>query len=167
MSQAVVVAARAFEEALEELAEKEHLALEDPAHLGRRAALLALSGAVWERHLGPLYDVEQARAVLGVGTRQAVSDLARRGRLLALEAEAGRRHYPAFQFSPSGRPFPEIEQVLAVFAEAVETPYTVASWLVSPQDLLKGDTPAAWIHARRDPVRLLEAARRAAGALAR
>ena len=167
MAQPVAVAARAFEETLAELTEKGHLQLGDPAQLGRCAALLALAGAAWEQHLGPLYDGGQAQAILGVGTRQAVSDLARRGRLLALESESGRKLYPAFQFSSSGRPYPEIARVLEAFGEKVETPYTIASWLVSPQDLLDGETPVAWMRARRDPRPLVAAARRAAEALAR
>lgn len=125
------------------------------------------STAAWEQHLGPLYDGEQAQAVLGVRSRQAVSDLARRGRLLALDSKSGRRLYPAFQFSASGRSYPEIARVLEAFGNKVETPYTIASWLVSPQDHLDGETPAAWMRARRDPRPLLTAAYRAADALAR
>jgi hypothetical protein len=167
MSHATAVAARAFERTLEQLEQQENApGLGDPAALGRRAALLATAEAVWGRHLGPLFDVEQVKAVLAVGSRQAVSDLAKRGRLLALDASGGRKLYPAFQFGPEGRPCPELARVLAAFEGAVETPYTVASWLVSPQDLLEGETPAAWMRARRDPERLHEAARRAAAALA-
>jgi len=166
MSHATVIAARAFERTLEELEQQENApGFDDPATLGRRAALLATAEAVWGRHLGPLFDVEQVKTVLAVGSRQAVSDLAKRGRLLALDASGGRKLYPAFQFGPEGRPYPELAEVLATFAGVV-TPYTVASWLVSPQDLLEGETPATWMRARRDPERLHEAARRAAAVLA-
>jgi hypothetical protein len=164
---AAAIAARAFERTLEELERQENAPdLGDPAALGRRAALLATAEAVWGRHLGPLFDVEQVKAVLAVGSRQAVSDLAKRGRLLALDASGGRKLYPAFQFGPDGRPYPELARVLAAFLGAIETPYTLASWLVSPQDLLEGETPAAWMRSRRDPERLQEAARRAAAPLA-
>jgi hypothetical protein len=167
MSHATAAAARAFERTLEELEQQENApGFDDPVALGRRAALLATAEAVWGRHLGPLFDVEQVKTLLAVGSRQAVSDLAKRGRLLALDASGGRKLYPAFQFGPDGRPYPELAQVLALFEGAVETPYTVASWLVSPQDLLEGETPAAWMRARRDPEPLHEAARRAAAALA-
>lgn len=168
MSEMAAVAARAFERTLEQLERQEGAPdLGDPEALGRRAALLAAAEAVWGQHLGPLFDVEQARSALGVGSRQAVSDLARRGRLLTLDAPGGRKLYPAFQFGPGGRPFPEIAAVLATFADAVETPYTVASWCVSPQKLLEGETPAAWMRSRRDPGPMLEEARRAAARLAR
>jgi hypothetical protein len=167
MSSATAVAARAFERTLEELERQENApGFGDPAALGRRAALLATAEAVWGRHLGPLFDVEQVKAVLAVGSRQAVSDLAKRGRLLALDASGGRKLYPAFQFGPEGRPYPELARVLAAFEGVIETPYTVASWLVSPQELLEGETPAAWMRARRDPEHLHEAARRAVAALA-
>jgi hypothetical protein len=167
MSHAAALAALAFERTLEELERQENAPdLGDPAALGRRAALLATAEAVWGRHLGPLFDGEQARAVLAVSSRQAVSDLAKRGRLLALDAAGQRKLYPAFQFGPDGRPYPELARVLTIFEGIVETPYTVASWLVSPQDLLEGETPAAWVRSRRDPERLFTAARRAAAALA-
>src|SRR3954471_24785516 len=96
----------------------------------------ASAEAVWGRHLGPLFDVEQVKALLG--SRQDVSDLAERGRLLVLDASGDRQLYPAFQFGPDGRPYPELASVLAAFEGAIETPYTLASWLVSPQDLLEG-----------------------------
>ncbi|HYG61244.1 MAG TPA: hypothetical protein VEL74_01575 [Thermoanaerobaculia bacterium] len=161
-------AARAFERTLEELERQpDSPDLGDPAALGRRAALLAVADAVWGKALGPLYDVEQVKALLEVSSRQAVSDLAKRGRLLALEASGGRKLYPAFQFGPDGRPYPEIVRVLEAFAGAVESFYTIASWFVTPQDLLDGETGAAWMRSRRDPERLLEAARRAAAPLAR
>ncbi|HVR96084.1 MAG TPA: hypothetical protein VMW27_05685 [Thermoanaerobaculia bacterium] len=162
------IAARAFEKTLEELERQDDAPdFGDPAALGRRAALLAAAEAVWGRHLGPLFDMDQTRSLLNVGSRQAVSDLARRGRLLALEASGGRKLYPAFQFGPDGRPYAEVARVLETFAGAVESPYTIASWFVSPQDLLDGETPAAWMRSRREPEPLLEAASHVAARLAR
>src|SRR5215207_6329005 len=167
MSELAAAAARAFERALEQLERQEGAPdLGDPEELGRRAALLAAAEAVWGRHLGPLFDVEQAMTALGVGSRQAVSDLARRGRLLALDAPGGRKLYPAFQLGPGGRPFPEVAAVVEAFAGVVETPHTIAAWFVAPQELLEGETPAAWMRARRDPAPLVEEARRAAARLA-
>jgi len=100
-----------------------------------------------------------------VKSRQAVSDLARRGRLLALEGSGGRKLYPAFQFGPNGRPYPEISKVIEIFTGIVETPYTIASWFVSPQDLLDGEIPAAWLGTGKDSSQLLAAAQRSAGEL--
>jgi hypothetical protein len=160
-------AAKAFEETLEELSLPDDSPdLQDPAALGRRAALLAAADVVWGKVLAPLFDAEQAQAILKVGSRQAVSDLAKRGRILALDGSGGRKLYPGFQFSSNGRPYAEVAQVLRIFSGVVETPYTIASWFVSPQDLLNEETPAAWMRARREPELLLEAARRSADKLA-
>jgi hypothetical protein len=162
-------AAKAFGEALEEAWEKlpdDAPEIQNPEALGRRAALLAVSEMVWGQVLGPLYDVEQVQTILRVKTRQAVSDLAKRGRLLALDGSGGRKLYPAFQFGPNGRPYTEIAKVIEIFEGIVETPYTIASWFVSPQDLLASETPAAWLQGDKDSSQLLAAAQRSAGELA-
>jgi hypothetical protein len=137
-------------------------ALGDPRELGERAALLALAESAWRQHLGALLDAHEVQTLLHVGTRQAVSDRARRGGILALPTSAGRVYYPAFQFGPGGRPFPAVPRVLSIFARAEASPWTVASWFRTPQELLEGLTPAAWLGHGRSEERLLEAARRAA-----
>ena len=109
----------------------------------------------------------EVQELLGVGSRQAVSDLAKRGRLLALDAAGGRRLYPAFQFAESGRPHRDLESVLEVFAGVVESTYTTASWLVSPNADLTGETPIERLRSGRGLDELLVAARRAAARLAR
>lgn len=159
-------AARAFEEALQELDLPEDAPdTADPAVLGRRAALLAVAETLWGQYLGPLFEVEQVKILLKVTSRQAVSDLARRGRLLALDTSDGRKLYPAFQFSTSGRPYSEVQKILKIFTGAVQSPYTIASWFTTPQDLLEGEKPAHWMRSRREPELLFEAARRAAARL--
>lgn len=167
MAGSLAAAAAAFEETLEELgfseAEEE---LGDPAELGRRAALLVAADAFWRRHLGPLLDGKQVQRLLGVRTRQAVHDLVRRRRLLGLPAEKGRLAFPAFQFTAAGRPHAALPDILELFAGAVVSPYTVASWFVTPQPLLEGETPAHWLQLGRDPELAREAARRSAARLA-
>ncbi len=160
-------AAKAFEEALEEAIEDRSLPedapeLQDPRDLGRRAASLAVSEAAWRKVLGPLLEIGQVQELLGP---QDVSDLTRRGYLLVLPGFGGRKLYPAFQLSPNGHPYPEIEKILEIFLDVVETPYTIASWLVSPQDLLEGETPIAWLRAEKDSSQVLRAAQRSAGEL--
>ena len=55
-------AAQSFQETLAELGVGEgETQLEDPAALGRRAALLAASDVVWERHLGRLLHMMTSR----------------------------------------------------------------------------------------------------------
>lgn len=181
-------AAAAFQEALEqverslagagpvpasEIAEPEAVygaggegGLGDPRELGERAALLAVAEMARSRHLGALLDTHQVQALLGVGTRQAVSDRARRGGLLALPTSSGRVFFPAFQFGPGGRPHAALPKVLAAFAEAEVDPWTVASWFRTAQALLDGTTPADWMGHGKGEDRLLEAARRTAAKLA-
>lgn len=165
MSGTFATAAHAFERTLDEL-DLQSSELGDLAALGRRAALLAVANQVWEQQLGPLLDADQARSLLGVRSRQAVSDLGRRGRLLALDAPGGHKVYPAFQFTPAGRPWPDLVAILEIFADVVESPYTTASWLVSPNSRLDGETPMDWLRSRRELDKLLEAARCAASRLA-
>ena len=164
MSNALAIAAEAFERTLEELALE--LELSDPAALGRRAALLAAADSVWGQHVGPLFDAEQAGTLLGVSSRQAVSDLAKRGRLLALNSSGGRRLYPSFQFGRDGRPYSDVVPILKLFSKVVETPHTIASWFTSPNASLENRTPVDWMRAGRESRQLLEAARRGAARLA-
>jgi hypothetical protein len=58
-----------------------------------------------------------------------------------------------------------MQTVLELFAGEVETPYTIAFWLISPQELLGGMTPAEWLASGRGPELLHEAARRAVARL--
>ena len=120
---------------------------------------------IWSEILGPLLVVEQVRSLMGLDSSHAVRELSRKECILALYGSAGQDLYPTFQFGPDGQPYPEMAKVVAAFSEAVETPYTIASWFVSPQDLLDGETPLTWMRSQKDPSRLLAAARRSAGEL--
>ncbi|MDQ2910861.1 MAG: hypothetical protein M3R39_07590 [Actinomycetota bacterium] len=164
----LATAARSFQRTLSELGiTGEEEELEDLSALGRRAALLAASDVVWHKHLGPLYTSKQVRELMGRGTRQSVSDLVKRRRLLALPQPDGRLAFPAFQFGPGGRRLAGLERVLDAFEDAVETAYTVASWFVTPEPLLEGETPAGWLSGGRSEAPVLEAARRYAERLKR
>src|SRR4029450_5555031 len=103
MTAALAEAAKTFEQTLGELGITGREREVDPSALGRRAALLAASDVVWHKHLGPMYSSKQVREVMGRGTRQSVSELAKRGRLLALPDEDGRLAFPAFQFGRTGK----------------------------------------------------------------
>src|ERR687885_145972 len=86
VSVALDTAAASFKATLRELGlSGDEPELGDAAQLGQRAALVAAAGALWQRQLGPLLDMRQAQALLGVGTRQAVHDLVQRHRLLVLQ----------------------------------------------------------------------------------
>jgi hypothetical protein len=163
MSQAIAAAVAAFEEMLEELSlSGSELELEDPAELGRRAALLVAARAVWDRHLGTLLDGRQVQELLGVHTRQAVNDLMKRRRLLGLPVKPRRWAFPSFQFAVSGRPYAILPDVLTAFDGVVATPYTIASWFVTPQPLLNGQAPAEWLKDGGDPELVRQAAQRSA-----
>ena len=161
-------AAKSFERTLSQLGitgdEEE---LEDLSALGRRGALLAASELIWSRHLGPLYTSKQVRDLMGRGTRQSVSDLVKRGRLLALTQPDGRLAFPAFQFSAGGHRVRGLERILEAFAGAAETAYTIASWFVTPESVLEGKTPAEWLRGGGSETTALKAARRYAERLKR
>lgn len=162
------VAAQTFERTLDHLdLPPAYREAETQAALGRRAALLAVADALWRDRLGPMLDVAEVKTLLGVGTRQAVHDFARRGRLLALPGPGGRILYPAFQFRRGGRPYDVLPDLLKRFRDAGVRPHTLAAWFKTPQGLLGGRTPVAWMEAGRDPATLLEAARRTAARLGR
>jgi hypothetical protein len=159
----LATAASVFEGTLKELGfsgtEPE---LGDLAQLARRAALLAVAGALWRRHLGPLLDSRQVRELLGVGTRQAVHDLVKRHRLLGLPATDGQLRFPVFQFSESGRPFEALPAILEVFSSVPVSPWTVASWFVTPQPELADSTPVERLRVNERDEQVIDVARHSA-----
>ncbi len=161
-------ALQAFQETLERLDLPEDR-LADPevqAHLGRRAALLATSELTWDEHLGPQLGWSDVAALLGtVRTRQGINDLARRHRLLALPTRSGKMLYPAFQFR-GGRTIAGLSDLLLVLDASGASPWTQASWFVTPQDELDGESPTAYLNRRSLDERVLTTARRAAARLA-
>lgn len=163
---ATEVAVRAFAQQLEQLERRGELELREPERAGRRGALIVAAASVWARHLGGLLDGEQTRDLLGVKSRQAVHDLVRRGRLLRVEDSAGRSLYPANQFDEHGRPFALVGELIETFRPAGVSPWTIASFLGSPQRELDGQTPQRWLLAGGEEQPVREAARRIAGRLA-
>jgi hypothetical protein len=153
-------AVESFDQTLAELGVGEgDTEVDDPAGLGRRAALMAASDVLWERHLGPLYSTKQVRELMGIGSRQAISERAKRRRLLAVPGSDGKPVFPAFQFA-GRRLLPGLGAILDTFQGAVESPYTVASWFVTPEPLLDDKAPAAWLRESGAPDRALQAASR-------
>ena len=133
----MVRAAEAFAETLHELG-LDDAELEDE-QLGRRAALLAASELLWEREVGPLISTSQVGELLRC-SRQAINERVHRGTLLALPAPSG-YVFPLFQFTSSGQSVLGITKVIKALADSVETPYTVATWLVSPEPELDKHAP--------------------------
>lgn len=121
----------------------------------------------WRRELGPLLDAEEVQRLLGLESHQAVGKLVEQRQLLALPTQQGHLLFPAFQFTSAGQPYPVLSAVLDLFAGAAVSPYTIASWFVTPKALLRKKSPARWLQFGRDPERVEEAARRGAARLAR
>jgi len=118
----------------------------------------------WTEHLGGFYDAAAVGKVLSRGgqpvSRQAVH---KRKGLLALTTGSGRVMYPVFQFAGHS-PLPGLEAIQQVVPEALVSRWTLASWLVSPQPTLAGQTPVQLLREGSvEPV--LTAARDWAGAL--
>lgn len=70
------------------------------------------------------------------------------GRIIGLPI-VGITVYPAFQFQPDGQPYPLIREVNKAFTKDC-TDWQRASWLVSPNEWLNGETPVSAIQ-RSDP----------------
>ncbi len=100
-----------------------------------------------------------------VGTRQGVNDLARRRRLLALPTQGGKLLYPAFQFR-GARSISGLHELLVELDGSGASPWTQASWFVTAQDELDGESPAAYLSRHSLDDRVLKAVRRAAARLA-
>lgn len=117
--------------------------VDDPQSAVRRAVMQVLAEAQWSADIGPFYDGDAVRHLLGreggALSRQAVNK--RRG-LLALRTGSGRVVYPAFQFD--GRsPVAGLREVLAVFEDVPVSRWTLASWLSNPARGLGGRSPIA------------------------
>lgn len=117
--------------------------LDNPELLARTTAdAIPSASRSWEAHLGPFYDVEGVRRLLSSGsdnliTRQAVS---KRNGLLALTTRSGKVVYPAFQFDDTLLT-QGTAAVVELLPETLVSPWSVASWLMSPEPGLNGCRP--------------------------
>jgi hypothetical protein len=104
---------------------------------------------VWEEAVGPLLASRDAAALLAVDDAE-LAELARDGRVIALEEHSGEMRYPAWQFA-NGRP---LEALVAAHRELMRTghvsEWTAASFCVSEHPELDGLSPRAWVAAGRD-----------------
>lgn len=143
-------AGTAFTDALAELVGTNRPQL-DPSEVGRRAALQAVSGAIWSEQLGPFHDTDGVMELLGGVTKQAVHDRVRRHRLLALRTGSGRLVYPAAQFD-GRRVVDGLGTLLDILVPDETEAWAVASWLVTADPALDGRTPLAALATDRDAV---------------
>ncbi len=132
-------ASSAFEDALAELIGESRPEF-DAAEAGRRAALDAVSGAMWAERVGPFYDTRGVIELLGGVSKQAVHDRVRRHRLLALRTQSGRLVYPTCQFR--GRDVVVgLDRVLDIVAPDDTEAWYLASWLTTPDPALLDRKP--------------------------
>lgn len=155
-------ASAAFEAALVDLVGEQRPQL-DAAEAGRRAALKAVSGAMWTDAVGPFYDTEAVMALLGGVSKQAVNDRVRRHRLLALRTGSGRLVYPAAQFQDE-RVVDGLGAVLDLLVPDNTEAWMVASWLATPDPELGDRAPFEALRAGAIDA-VLAAARELASAL--
>src|SRR5713101_1659331 len=133
MRAALHTAAASFKATLAELGlSGDEPELGDAVRLGQRSALVAAAGALWRGQLGPLLDMRQTQELLGVSSRQAVHDLIRRHRLLAVSNEDRRTLVPLFQFAETGRPYAVVPSIVRLFVQVDATSWTMASWFTTP-----------------------------------
>ncbi|MGH3440556.1 MAG: antitoxin Xre/MbcA/ParS toxin-binding domain-containing protein [Nitriliruptorales bacterium] len=114
----------------------------------------------WARQLGPVYRQADVARLLRKSKQAVSSD----PHLIKLEMRRGDVGYPVFQFD-GPRLLAGIREVGGILRPAVETEWTVASWLTSPQPDLNGRRPLNLLR-ERQMEEVLAAARRAARSLA-
>ena len=115
-------------------------------------ATRALDAAV-----GPFYDSAGLQVWLEF-TADAVLDLVREGRLLAVSTGDGDLLFPTFQFGPDRAFLPRLDEVLKVMRDSDLDGWSIALWLVhhDPQDcpsavdlLRTGDADTVLLEAAR------------------
>lgn len=114
----------------------------------------------WAEQIGPVYRQADVAELLGK-SKQAVS--ADDG-VLRLQMRSEAVGYPAIQFD-GRRLLPGVRDVVTILSPVVETTWTIASWLTSPQRLLQNERPIDRLHAG-DVDAVVAAAGRFAHALA-
>jgi hypothetical protein len=130
------------------------------------AAREAERGDPWPKLLGPLLRAEDVRELVGLTSLEELDELVRQWRILALPTRRGGVVYPAFQFDDDGQPFSAIAEVIEILAPVAVTPYTIASWLMSPKPYFEDQTPIQWLKSGRTPRHVVAEARLAADHMA-
>jgi hypothetical protein len=136
--------------------------------LGRPEALAARVAAVvptpsrLAATIGPVYRQASLAAACG-HSRQAVSDLIKRRRVLALTTKDGHVVIPAFQLGDDLRPLNGIPEILQILTPDVIDEWTLASWLTAAHDQLGAKSVVEYLAAGNEPARafaVAEAAKR-------
>ncbi|MGH9113865.1 MAG: hypothetical protein ACRDZN_16435 [Acidimicrobiales bacterium] len=118
------------------LADRYNAASEETRRLVNRLLDQDAADQAWAGQLGPVYRQGDVAGLLGK-TKQAVSG---DRRLLRLELRSGTIGYPAFQFD-GRQQTPGLGAIVELLLPVVETSWTIASWLTSPQTDLDDARP--------------------------
>lgn len=141
---------------------------DDPATLGRRAALAVAAEQAWESELEGLMTSAEARMLLGGISREGLRKQVAAGRVVALRDDRNLVRYPVWQFDGEGaRPFPIVREIATRFSAAGLSAWTTASFCVARQAELDGDSPAEAMREGASDEAILLAAERAVAELTR
>lgn len=132
----------------------------------------------WRDHIGPVWTADQLLARFAPDDRPSFASKstatalahdvnAASESLVALRTRSGEYVFPEFQFDTDGEPYEAIKQIIRLFRGAGIDEWLTASWFCSPQESLDRLAPATWLHRGGEDDRVLEAARRSVGRLAR
>lgn len=141
---------------------------EDAIEYGRRAAGTAAAPVLWARAIGERYDTTAVTELLGI-SRQALHKRTTHGSILGIPGR-GTTWFPVWQFDGTLRDVRAVvPRIIGTFREQLDTfdPLAIAAWATTsqPEDL-DGSSPEDWILGGQSDDRVVEAARRAARALA-
>ncbi len=156
---------RALTEGVQALvAEKAPGLREDPQKVAARMIAAVPRAHAYDELVGPFYNVDAVRTMLGGVSRQAVQERARADRrtLLQVQTSDGVNLYPAFQFEGSEVPA-RMRKTISTFRNVPVDGWAIATWFSVPAQALGGLAPRAWLaDAHRDTTPVLELAERTA-----
>lgn len=98
--------------------------------------------------VGPCYPQSVVAKWIGI-TRQAVTKRAAANNLLVCFTAEGDRLYPAFQFDDNAKTLPGLPMVLDNLAKGSQDGWTMALWLLAPNEQLGGVSAIDWLKAGR------------------
>ena len=128
---------------------------EDPSTLAHRMLAAVPRAHTYDAVVGPFYDIEGVRRLLGGASRQAVHDRVKRGTLLQVRTSDNVLLYPAFQFDGTDVS-PRLRRVLSVLRLAPVDGWTIATWFSVPAADLNGSSPRQWLARASAPLEPVE-----------
>ena len=128
---------------------------EDPSTLAHRMLAAVPRAHTYDAFVGPFYDIEGVRRLLGGPSRQAVHDRVKRGTLLQVRTSDDLLLYPAFQFDGTDVA-PRLRRILSIVRQAPVDGWTIATWFSVPATELDGASPRQWLARTGAPIEPVE-----------